>query len=203
MGNDTPVDAAIDAALIARIVAGSEDALVSLYRRRRRDVYVFALAMGKSAAFAEDTTHDVFLNVIENAARFDAAKGSVQAWLLGCARHVVIDHLRRQKRWTFEVPEQAVADDADEQMLASQRSRQLHAAIAVLPVEYREALVLCELHGLSYAETASVLKCPVGTVRSRLHRARAMLTAALGPREPEAPAGAALPANLNRGEACP
>ena len=199
MGNDTPADAAIDAALVARIVAGSEDALVSLYRRRRRDVYLFALAMGRSASLADDATHDVFLNVIENAARFDVAKGPVRAWLLGCARHVVIDHLRRQRRWTYEVPEQIVVDDADEQVLAIQRSNRLHAAIAALPVEYREALVLVELQGLTYAETAGVLECPVGTVRSRLYRARAMLTATLGPCEP----GAALATNLNPGEVCP
>jgi RNA polymerase sigma-70 factor (ECF subfamily) len=60
-----------------------------------------------------------------------------------------------------------------------QRARSLHAALIELPVEYRETLVLCELEELSYAECAAVLGCPVGTVRSRLHRARALLATRL------------------------
>jgi len=63
----------------------------------------------------------------------------------------------------------------------------LHAAIAALPLEYREALVLCELAELPYAEAAAVIDCPVGTVRSRLHRARGLLSSSLraAEREPE------------------
>jgi len=184
MDHETLSDAATDIALIDRIRAGSEDALVSLYRRRRRDVYLFALAMGKSASLAEDVTQEVFLNVIENAARFDPAKGLVRAWLLGCARYELIDHLRRERRHTSDLPELDVPAEADDFVHVGQRSERLHAAIALLPLEYREALVLRELQELSYAETAAVLQCPLGTVRSRLHRARAMLVTLLGPAEP-------------------
>jgi RNA polymerase sigma-70 factor (ECF subfamily) len=70
-----------------------------------------------------------------------------------------------------------------------QRIERLHAAIARLPVEYREALVLCELQELSYAETAAVLDCPLGTVRSRLHRGKALLATLLD--EPQRPAASA------------
>ena len=184
--SNTPPEAEPDAALIFRLRDGSEDALVSLYRRRRHDVFLFALAMGKSASLAEDVTQEVFLNVIENAARFDPAKGTVRAWLLGCARYELIDHLRRERRHTSDLPELDVPADADDFVHAGQRSERLHAAISRLPLEYREALVLCELQELSYAETAEVLQCPLGTVRSRLHRARAMLVTLLGPAEPVA-----------------
>jgi RNA polymerase sigma-70 factor (ECF subfamily) len=201
MDHDTSLDAATDAALVGRILEGSEEALVALYQRRRRDVYLFALAMGKSANLAEDATHDVFLNVIENASRFDPAKGTVRAWLLGCARHLVIDRLRRESRWTRGVPEQT-APDADEVLAARQLGDRLHAAIANLPSEFRDVLVLCELKGLTYAETASVLQCPIGTVRSRLHRARALLAEALAPGECAQPA-AADAAALHTGEVCP
>jgi RNA polymerase sigma-70 factor, ECF subfamily len=169
----------IDARLLAEIAAGVEQAFVELYRRRHNDVYRFAFAMAKSRSFAQDVTQEVFLNVLENAPRFDSRKGSVRAWLFGCARHVTLDRLRLERRWTDDMPADLEALDSDERLLADQRVERLHAAIARLPVEYREALVLAELQELTYAETAAVLDCPVGTVRSRLHRGRALLAAML------------------------
>jgi RNA polymerase sigma-70 factor (ECF subfamily) len=168
-----------DARLLAEIVAGVEQAFVDLYRRRHGDVYRFAFAMAKSRSFAQDVTQEVFLNVLENAGRFDGTKGSVRAWLFGCARYVTLDRLRLERRWTDDMPADLAAQDSDERLLADQRAERLHAAIARLPVEYREALVLFELQELTYAETAAVLDCPVGTVRSRLHRGRVLLAALL------------------------
>jgi RNA polymerase sigma-70 factor (ECF subfamily) len=175
----------VDVRLLAEIAAGVEQAFVELYRRRHNDVYRFAFAMAKSRSFAQDVTQEVFLNVLENASRFDRAKGSVRAWLFGCARYVTLDRLRLERRWTDDMPADLTAFDSDERLLADQRVERLHAAIARLPVEYREALVLFELQELSYAETAAVLDCPVGTVRSRLHRGRALLAAMLDEGEQE------------------
>ena len=169
----------IDVRLLAEIVGGVEQSFVELYRRRHNDVYRFAFAMAKSRSFAQDVTQEVFLNVLENASRFDSAKGTVRAWLFGCARHVTLDRLRLERRWTDDMPADLGTLDSDERLLADQRVERLHAAIARLPVEYREALVLFELQELTYAETAAVLECPVGTVRSRLHRGRVLLTAML------------------------
>jgi RNA polymerase sigma-70 factor (ECF subfamily) len=190
-----------DAALLAAVAvgdAGSDAAFVALYRRRRDDIYRFAYAMAKSRAFAQDVTQEVFLNVLENAARFDPAKGTVRAWLFGCARHAVLDRLRAERRLTDDMPELAAACESEQQVLTQQRLVRLHAAITRLPIEYREALVLCELQELSYAESAAVLDCPIGTVRSRLHRARALLAAALAGSEPD-PAPCA---TLSPTEAC-
>jgi len=174
----------VDVRLLAEIAAGVEDAFVELYRRRQNDVYRFAFAMARSRSFAQDVTQEVFLNVLENASRFDSNKGSVRAWLFGCARYVTLDRLRLERRWTDDMPPEAATFDGDERLLADQRVERLHAAIARLPVEYREALVLAELQELTYAETAVVLDCPVGTVRSRLHRARALLAAMLDENDP-------------------
>ena len=176
---DRAIDDRTDARLLAEILAGGEQAFVDLYRRRRDDVYRFAFAMAKSRSFAQDVTQEVFLNVLENAHRFDGAKGSVRAWLFGCARYVALDRLRLERRWTDDMPADVAPFDGDERLLADQRIERLHAAIARLPVEYREAIVLFELQELTYAETAAVLECPIGTVRSRLHRARALLAAML------------------------
>lgn len=175
----------VDVRLLAEVAAGVEQAFVELYRRRHNDVYRFALAMAKSRSVAQDVTQEVFLNVLENAGRFDSAKGSARAWLFGCARHVALDRLRLERRWT-DMPAEVAAVDGDERLFADLRVERLHKAITKLPVEYREALVLFELQGLTYAETAAVLECPVGTVRSRLHRARALLAAMLEETEPEA-----------------
>ena len=168
-----------DVRLLAEIVAGVEQSFVELYRRRHNDVYRFAFAMAKSRSFAQDVTQEVFLNVLENAGRFDSAKGTVRAWLFGCARHVTLDRLRLERRWTDDMPADVGMLDSDERLLADQRVERLHAAIARLPVEYREALVLFELQELTYAETATVLDCPIGTVRSRLHRGRVLLATML------------------------
>ena len=176
---DQTGDDDVDRQLLADLAAGVEDGFVELYRRRQADVYRFAFAMARSRTFAQDVTQEVFLNVLENAARFDRDKGSVRAWLLGCARHKVLDRLRLERRWTDAMPPEAAEFDQDERLLADQRVERLHAALARLPVEYREALVLCELEDLSYAETAAVLGCPLGTVRSRLHRGRALLVVLL------------------------
>lgn len=175
----TPADDAVDAELLAEIAAGAEQAFVDLYRRRHQDVFRFALAMSRSRSFAQDVMQEVFLNVLENAARFDSAKGSARGWLFGCARYVTLDRLRFERRWTDETPAEAADASGDERLHMDQRIERLHAAIARLPVEYREALVLCELQELSYAETAAVLACPLGTVRSRLHRGKALLATLL------------------------
>ena len=174
----------IDVGLLADIAAGVEQAFVELYGRRHNDVYRFAFAMAKSRSFAQDVTQEVFLNALENARRFDSRKGSVRAWLFGCARYVTLDRLRLERRWTDDMPAELTTLDSDESLLADQRVERLHAAIARLPVEYREALVLFELQELSYVETAAVLDCPVGTVRSRLNRGRALLRAMLDESEP-------------------
>ena len=193
----------IDARLLADIAAGVEQAFVDLYRRRHNDVFRFAFAMAKSRSFAQDVTQEVFLNVLENARRFDSRKGSVRAWLFGCARYVTLDRLRLERRWTDDMPADLTTLDSDESLLADQRVERLHAAIARLPVEYREALVLFELQELSYAETAMVLDCPVGTVRSRLHRGRALLAAMLDEGEQAAPgAESSMAASLQAREVC-
>lgn len=198
----TPADDAVDARLLAEIAAGAEQAFVELYRRRHRDVFRFALAMAKSRSFAQDVMQEVFLNVLENAARFDSAKGSARAWLFGCARHVTLDRLRVERRWTNEALPDVAGADGDERLQTDQRAERLHTAIARLPVEYREALVLCELQELTYAETAAVLDCPLGTVRSRLHRGKALLAAMLDEAERPTAAAPAVAGALRPGEVC-
>jgi RNA polymerase sigma-70 factor, ECF subfamily len=160
--------------LIVRVAAGCETALISLYAKRQSDVYRFAYAMSRSRAIAEDATQDAFLSVIEHATRFDPLKGSALAWLIGCARHRVLDRLRTESR-VIDVYDEPYIEDAAANIDSTRLSRLLHQAISRLPIPYREAVVLCDLQEMTYADAASVLECPIGTVRSRLARGRRQL----------------------------
>ena len=174
-----------DEALIARIVRGDRESFAALYRRRRGDVYRFALHISGSRMVADDVTQDVFMAVIHDAARYRPDRADVVPWLLGIARN----HVRRamRQRPTVTLPDddsetnRTLAIDADP--LAALARRQdvvaLRRAVLDLPVKFREAIVLCDLQELSYADAAVSLGCAIGTVRSRLHRGRALLASRL------------------------
>jgi len=176
-----------DDMLIAGIAAGKPDALTWLFRRRQADVYRFALHMSGATAVADDVTQDVFLVVMREAARYQAGRSTVTAWLCGIARNCVRRRLEREARFDSL---DALADDERATLPATQpdplgeisrveRIAMLRRAVLALPMRYREVVVLCDLEELSYADAAGALRCAIGTVRSRLHRARAMLAARL------------------------
>jgi RNA polymerase sigma-70 factor, ECF subfamily len=171
-----------DDGLLGRMIAGDEEAFTLLYRRRQPAIYRFVLHMSGRPAVAEDVTQEVFMTLIRDAKRFDPARGTLNGFLFGIARN----HMR--KRWEQERRLVPLADDAEERgELAASGSAgtdefsvretvfRVRHAIATLPENYREVVVLCDLEEMSYDEAASALGSPVGTVRSRLHRARAML----------------------------
>lgn len=181
----TAYDTAPDDDLVSRVAAGDSHALVALFRRRRCDIYRFALHMTGLESTAEDVTQEVFMVVIRDAARYDAARGSVTAWLCGIARNLLRRRLDRDRQ--FEpLPETGAANepagtagDPLHDLAAAERLGALRRAVMSLPLRYREVVLLCDLQELSYAEAAAALDCAVGTVRSRLHRGRALLAAKL------------------------
>ena len=180
-----PSESISDDVLIAGIAAGAAASLTALFRRRQGDVYRFALHMSGAAAIAEDVTQDVFLIVMRDAAKYQPGRSTVTAWLCGIARNCVRQRIDRDGRWESldesdgDVQEQLPAADADPlaELTRAEYLEMLRRAVLALPVRYREAVVLCDLEELSYAEAADALDCAIGTVRSRLHRARAMLAA--------------------------
>ncbi len=179
-----PLERISDEALVAGIAAGDKHAFTTLFRRRRHDVYRVALLMTGRSAVAEDVAQDVFLALMHEAARYESGRSTVTAWLCGIARN----HARRRLEYDGRVipfadgdesgaEEPAVHPDPLGEIAAAQHVEALRRAILKLPVRYREVVVLCDLQELSYAEAATALDCAVGTVRSRLHRARALLSA--------------------------
>jgi RNA polymerase sigma-70 factor, ECF subfamily len=181
-----------DSELLRSMLAGDEEALALLYRRRQGSVYRFALQMSGSKPIAEDVTQEVFLFLMREGHVFDPARGSLNAFLLGVARNHV---LRRMRIDHFLTP---IGDDDDtevsvavletalrpiEDLARAETIELVRKAVLSLPAKYREVVVLCELQDVSYGEAAEILGCAIGTVRSRLHRARALLLAKLRPSE--------------------
>jgi RNA polymerase sigma-70 factor (ECF subfamily) len=173
-----------DAELLDRMALGDRDALAVIFRRHHGTVYRFGRHMLGSNEAAEDLTQDVFVALTKTACRFDPAMGSLSTYLYGIARHLVLQrHKRRRARIELNIETVAGEDEAafataadpTEAISRAQATRHLRRAILRLPVRYREVLVLCELNGLSYEQAAAIAGCPVGTVRSRLSRARQML----------------------------
>ena len=172
-----------DEDLLRLVMAGDEDAFTALYRRRQGGVYRFALQMSGSKTVAEDVTQEVFMTLIREAARYDAQRGTLAAYLYGVARNHVLRRFERERifiQFTDASEDgeevQAVADtDPLGDLTRNEMVEAVRAAVLALPAHYREVVVLCDLHEMSYAEAANVIGCAVGTVRSRLHRARALL----------------------------
>jgi len=117
---------------------------------------------------------------------YDGQRGSVIAWLLGITRNHVRRRLARD-RWLRPLDDQAAHRDDGlattldpmDQLERAARIDAVRRAVMALPVRYREVVLLCDLEELSYADAAASLHCAVGTVRSRLHRGRALLAAKL------------------------
>jgi RNA polymerase sigma-70 factor (ECF subfamily) len=177
-----PLQCDTDDDLLRRMRAGDEAAFTVLYRRRQGAVYRFALHMSGSPSIAEEVTQEVFMKLIRDPESFDPARGALASFLYGIARNIVLRHFERD-------PIGESVSDAHEGLTSRhdvlgdltrrETIESVRRAILSLPANYREAVVLCDLQELSYEDAAGVLGCAVGTVRSRLHRARAMLTGKL------------------------
>jgi RNA polymerase sigma-70 factor, ECF subfamily len=171
--------------LVESIARGDREAFARLYRRFRPDVYRFAVHMCGSPSQAEDVVQDVFVAVIDDAARYRRGRSGVLAWLLGIARN----HVRRwrHRRPVLPLPADGTDDgrrisaetDPIGDLTRERHEAALARALLDLPARYREVIVLCDLQELSYETAAGLLGCAVGTVRSRLHRGRGRLARAL------------------------
>ena len=176
-----------DTELLRRMLAGDEEAFTALYRRRQGGVYRFALQMSGSEAIAEDVTQEVFMVLMGEAKNYDPARGSLASYLYGVARNHVLRRLQKERSYVplGEEPAEGEGEAPADRFIApgdplgdlarSEMLDQLRHAVLALPAHYREVVVLCELHEMNYAEAAAVLGCATGTIRSRLHRARALL----------------------------
>ena len=175
-----------DETLLRLMMAGDAEAFAELYDRRQSGVYRFALRMSGSPALAEDVTQDVFMALMRDGNLYDSLRGSVAAYLYGMARNRVLKRLARDRSFVSlsdEATDEAVSGDERfllngdplAELARSETIEAVRQAILALPAHYREVVVLCNMQEMNYEQAAAIIGCPVGTVRSRLHRARAML----------------------------
>jgi RNA polymerase sigma factor (sigma-70 family) len=167
-----------DDALVAALRIGDAAAARVVYERHGAAVLRFARAMTGTRALAEDIVHDTFVQFLARPDRFDSERGPLVAWLLGIARI----RLRRELKGASAsggaseaLSEPDPVESLEDAAAHAQVIDRVRAAILALPLRHREVITLCDLQELPYAVVADVLACPVGTVRSRLHRARALL----------------------------
>lgn len=168
-----------DLELMRRTAAGDRDAFASIYRRHHAAIFRFARLMTGSDNTAEDVVQEAFLALMRDAGRYDASRGSISTYLYGIARHLTRRRLVRERRFVVLDGHGGIdvgtSSDPADRLDQQQQLERLRRAILALPSRFREVVVLCDLQDVSYADAAVTLACPLGTVRSRLHRARAML----------------------------
>ena len=181
----------LDGLTLARAQRGDAAALARLVKVHERMVFALVgrLLCGRSRAAVEDVAQEVFVRVIRNIERFDpAGPARLSSWILTIATRVTLNSLRGKRR---EEPlslthHDRVADDSPEQTtMDRQLSAQVMEAMAALPEPMRAVLVLRAYHDLDYPEIAAALEVDLGTVKSRLARARAALREALDRRAKE------------------
>jgi RNA polymerase sigma-70 factor (ECF subfamily) len=178
----------VDTNLRTRIRAGDHDAFGELFDAYARSVYNHAYRLTGDWAVAEDVVSLTFLDAWRLRERLDTEGGSVRPWLLGIATNVTRNTRRAARRHAAAMArlprEEAVRDFAEEVAGRLDDAAQLAAvrtALARLRRAEREVLALCVWSGLDYAAAAQALGVPVGTVRSRLSRARAKLAKHMEP----------------------
>ncbi|HSG80006.1 MAG TPA: sigma-70 family RNA polymerase sigma factor [Acidimicrobiia bacterium] len=148
-------------------------------RRYGRTIYNFAYRLTGNAHDAHDLTQEVLLRVRRGLEQY--TPGSFEGWLWRITRNAFLDDVRRQKRRpTVSLPEgdhvdAGAAPPPDEVLATVRLGEDVQAALLELPYDFREAVVMCDIVGLSYDEIAEAVGVPVGTVRSRIHRGRKML----------------------------
>ena len=170
---------------LLHLAATNREAFAALFQRHQASVYRFAKQMTGSKEAAEDVTQEVFIALIQHGGRYDAGLGSLTTYLYGIVRNLVRrQHKRNRLRPEVDLahveddsPALATSHDPIDELARAEQHRVLRRAILLLPIHYREVIVLCELNGLSYDQAARIVGRPVGTIRSRLMRARSLLIA--------------------------
>jgi RNA polymerase sigma-70 factor (ECF subfamily) len=176
-----PLDS--DEQLVARHARGDVQAFPRLFSRHRASVAQFvARNLGARTAWADDLTQEVFIRVYRQARQFEG-RSSVRTWLFGIALNVCRDHIRKERRFDVDDTVLAALPDGSldplQQLERVERTALVRRALATLAPRHRLMLRLREREDMSYEDISRALAVPVGTVRSRLHNARAALAQAL------------------------
>jgi RNA polymerase sigma-70 factor (ECF subfamily) len=193
-------DGAAEAELLLKAARGDEAAFLLLYERHRTVVFRFACRMLGRPELAEDVTQECFLSILRRPEAFQPQRAALRTYLCAIARHLAFRQLRKMgQETTVEEPPEPRSDegarpagDPLDEMIAAEAATAVRAAVERLPPLQREAVVLFEYQEMSLADIAAVCETDVGTIKSRLHRARERLRRGLRPLLAGGPAGASL-----------
>lgn len=165
-----------DHTAIAQVLAGARDAFRTLVDRHQQRVFNLSRQLLCDPIEAEDITQEVFVAAYLNLKTFDAQRATFATWLLTITRHRCCNALRsRHRRQHRECIEPSDVDGPEVAVLHREVWQQFDLALAALPLEQRTAFALAEIHELSHAEIARIEGCKIGTVKSRISRAKTRL----------------------------
>jgi len=190
----TTLTTTADTDLLRQLRQGDAAAFQALYQRHQGALFRFAVMRCGAADTAADVVQEVFMGLLTGSFAFDPARGALAPFLFGVARNLLLKHEEASRR-TVSLIEPGEDDDSElelpddtaeplARMLSDERAEEVRRALALLPPYYRDVVILYELHDLSYLEIASICQIDLGTVRSRLARARAALAKRLGAHSP-------------------
>ncbi len=187
-----------DEQAIKCVLSGDREAFRSLVTRHQSAVCATIRALGSRGVDWEDLAQEVFLAAFQHLATFDAAKGSFRTWLLAIARNQCRNASRRLVPAPAAViPEKIDCRTPDVTAAEAEWFERLDAGLSALPEEQRLMFVLVELQGVSYQEAADIADVSIGTVKSRLFRAKAWLRETLAPEASESNRDVAAPSHQN------
>jgi RNA polymerase sigma-70 factor, ECF subfamily len=191
MASRHQISSGSDAELLRMALGGHETAFLVLYQRLKNGIFRYAFYMTSSRSTAEEITQEVFIALLREGRKYRPDRGDLAAFAFGIARNVVRRTKRRERAYEPIPGDQALerlsgnlisaSESLAGQIIRKDLALRVHGAVASLPDHYRQVVVLCDLLELSYAEAASRLECAIGTVRSRLNRAHALLAQKLEP----------------------
>lgn len=174
-----------DRTLIERVLAGDVEAFRELVERHQRRVFGFVRNLVRHAPDAEDLVQEVFVAAFRKLDSFDAERSQFSTWLLTIARNRCLNHLQRSfVATTAEFDIEARTAQPVDVMLSRELHARLDAALELLPLEQRTAFVLAEIQDLSYAEIALIEEVELGTIKSRVSRAKQRLREVLSDLDP-------------------
>ncbi len=176
-----------DRTLIERVLAGDVEAFRGLVERHQRRVSLFVRNLVRHATDAEDLVQEVFVTAFRKLDSFDAERSQFSTWLLTIARNRCLNHLKRSSVATFcssEFDIKARTAQPTDAVLSRERHARLNAALDLLPLEQRTAFVLAEIQELPYAEIALIEEVELGTIKSRVSRAKQRLREVLSDLDP-------------------
>ena len=173
-----------DAELLELSITGDESAFLLLYERLKGPIFRYAFYATNCESAAEAIVQEVFISLLRYGGRYNPAQGDLAGFLFGFARNLVRRLKKRERVYEELLGDEALDklsgnqlgnEDLSGQLIRNRDVERIRMAIASLPKHYRQVIVLCDLCELTYTEAASRLVCAVGTIRSRLSRAHALL----------------------------